>query len=126
MNAQGYVNNSLRPVAVPFLRQHVGMLMHDNARPHVAAFTRAFLAQQNVPVLPWPACSPDMNPIEHIWDLLGKNVRKNHQLNTLQDLENALQFEWNRIPHDVVRRYARSMRSRMLTVIRRRGGHNRY
>ena len=77
LNAQGYVDNILRPVAVPFLQQHVGMLMHNSARPQIAALTWNFFAQQNVPVLPWPACSPDMNPVEQIWDVLGRNVRKN-------------------------------------------------
>ena len=40
---------------------------HDNARPHTALVTANFLAQNNVNVLPWPALSPDMNPVEHIW-----------------------------------------------------------
>jgi len=35
-NAQGYVDNVLRPVVVPFLEQHPGHVMHDNARPHTA------------------------------------------------------------------------------------------
>ena len=45
--------------------------MHDNARPHVARICRQFLNRYNVNVLPWPAVSPDMNSIEHIWDYLG-------------------------------------------------------
>jgi len=31
--------------------------------------------------LPWSACSPDMNPIEHLWDLLGRKSRKHHVIN---------------------------------------------
>ena len=49
--------------------------MHDNARPQVARICRQFLNRNNVNVLPWPAVSPDMNPIEHIWDYLGRKVR---------------------------------------------------
>ena len=41
-------------------------LQHDNARPHVARICRQFLNRNNVNILPWPAVSPDMNPIEHI------------------------------------------------------------
>ena len=41
-------------------------LMQDNARPHVARVTQ-FLQQNNVNVMPWPAVSPDLNPIEHKW-----------------------------------------------------------
>jgi len=40
------------------------------AMPHTARLTQAFLARHDVNVLPWSACSPEMNPIEHLWDLL--------------------------------------------------------
>ena len=76
LNAQGYINQILQPEAVPFLQRHgPAILMHDNARPHVSRIFRQFLNRNNVNVLPWPAVSPDMNPIEHIWDYLGKKVR---------------------------------------------------
>jgi hypothetical protein len=38
----------------------------DNARPHVARVVRDYLTQQNVDLLPWPAVSPDLSPIEHV------------------------------------------------------------
>ena len=64
--------------------------MHDNARPHVAMVCRQFLNRNNVNgVLPWLAVSPDMNPIEHIWDYLGRNVRARGNVLNLRDLENA-------------------------------------
>ena len=67
LNAQGYINQILQPEAVPFLQRHgPAIVMHDNARPHVARIYRQFLNKNNVNVLPWPAVSPDMNPIEHI------------------------------------------------------------
>ena len=71
LNAQGYINQILQPEAVAFLQRHgPAILMHDNARPHVARIFRQILNRNNVNVLPWPAVSPDMNPIEHIWDYL--------------------------------------------------------
>ena len=67
LSAQGYINQILQPEAVPFLQRHgPAILMHDNARPHVARICRQFLNRNNVNVLFWPAVSPDMNPIEHI------------------------------------------------------------
>lgn len=126
LNAQGYINQVLRPVAVPFINAHGhATLMHDNARPHTERLTQQFLNGNGVNVLPWPALSPDLNPIEHIWDALGRRVRSRHDVNNLDELRNALQVEWN-IPADVIQRYVNSMRRRILEVIRRNGGHTRY
>ena len=110
-----------------FLSLHgPAILMHDNARPHVARICRQFLNRNNVNVLPWPAVSPDMNPIEHIWDYLGRKVRARGNVHNLRDLENALIQEWNNIPNVVIRRYLRSMRGRLAACINSRGGHTRY
>ena len=52
-NAQGYINQILLPEAVPFFRRHrPAILMHDNARPHVARICRQFLNRNKVNVLP--------------------------------------------------------------------------
>ena len=87
LNAQRYVN-LLNNNLLPFM-QNFGpglTFQHDNVRPHTALqsalVTANFLAQNNVNVLPWPALYPDMNPIEHIWDELGRRARANHQINT--------------------------------------------
>ena len=60
-----YRDEILQAHVVPFVRQHAVTLQHDNARPHVARVVTDFLTQQNVNVLPWPAVSPDLSPIEH-------------------------------------------------------------
>ena len=91
LNAQGYINQILQPKAVPFLRRHwPAILMHDNARPHVARTCRQSLNRNNVNVPSWPAVSPDINSIEHIWDYLGRKVRARGNVNNPRDLENAL------------------------------------
>ena len=105
LSAQGYINQILDPEAVPFLQRHGPViLMQDNARPHVARICRQFLNRNNVNVLPWPAVSPDMNPIEHIWDYLGRKVRARGNVHNLRKLEIALIQEWNNIPNVVIRR----------------------
>ena len=100
--------------------------MHDNARPHVVRICRQFLNRNNVNVLHWSAVSPDMNPIEHIWDYLARRVRTRGNVHYLMDLENALIQEWNNISNVVIRRYVRSMRGRLAACINSRGGHTRY
>ncbi len=76
LNAQRYHDEILRPIVVPFIQDHHLMLQHDNARPHVARICIQFLEAENIPVLAWPAYSPDMSPIEHVWDALDQRIRQ--------------------------------------------------
>jgi hypothetical protein len=67
---------SLNAEAVPFMqRDGPVVFQQEDARPHTTKITRARLTSANVNTMQWPAISPDMNPIEHIWDVLGRNVR---------------------------------------------------
>ncbi|UYV74518.1 VPS53, partial [Cordylochernes scorpioides] len=75
LTAQRYVDDILRPVLLPFLSHHPGLtFQQDNARPHTARVTMDCL--QSCRTLLWPARSPDLSPIEHIWD----NFTPNQQL----------------------------------------------
>ena len=62
------------PHVLPLVNAHNLMFQHDNARPHVARVCRDFLNQNNVEVLDWPPYSPDINPIEHLWE--GQEARQ--------------------------------------------------
>ena len=76
VNAVHYREDILPPHVVPFLQAHPDMtLQHDNASSHTGRSVWDFLQDRNVSVLPWPAKSLDLNPIEHVWDLLDRRVR---------------------------------------------------
>ena len=76
LNAQRYHDEILRPIVVPFIRRHHLMFQHYNAQPHVARTCTEFLEAENVPVLPWPAYSPGISSIVHVWDALDLRVRQ--------------------------------------------------
>ena len=82
---------------------------------------------QGVEVLDWPSCSPDLNPIEHIWNKLDRPVRQ--QVNppqSLGDLECALVEHWRHLPKAAFTNILRCMRRHCVAVRDARGGHNWY
>ena len=74
------------------------ILQDDNAPPHHAAVVQEFKRNQGIQSLSWPANSPDLNPIEHAWDCLGRRVRSHAQPGNLRELSDLLVAEWNLIP----------------------------
>ena len=72
------------------------MFQHDNTRPDVARIYTQFLEAQSVNVLPWPAYSPDMSPIEHVWDALDRHVQQCIPFPAnIQQLRTAIEDEWD-------------------------------
>ena len=73
-----YRDNILEPVVLLFLQQYGQnvIFQQDNARPHAARVVSDFLEQNDVNVLPWPAVSPDLSPIEHVWDEMDRRLRR--------------------------------------------------
>ncbi|KAI5695774.1 hypothetical protein M8J75_003330 [Diaphorina citri] len=106
LNAERYVTDILEEHVVPLSRIQGTdfILMHDNARPHVAARVTQFLQEARIGTLPHPAISPDLNPIEHAWDMLKRRIRaRDPAPATLPELEQAAKEEWRNIPQEMFR-----------------------
>ncbi|GFW46152.1 transposable element Tcb1 transposase [Trichonephila clavipes] len=93
LTGRRYSDEILRPIVVHYAAA-IGddfILMDDNCRPHRANLVEDFLFEEGIVRMEWPASSPDMNPIECVWDALGRRVA-GHQPppQTLQELERAL------------------------------------
>ena len=127
INAQTYINDVLPVEALPFIQFH-GLnvaFMHDNTRPHSSAITRHSFSTNAVNVLDWSANSPVLNPIEQVWDELGRRVRINHA-HTVNDFAAALQAKWAILPAPFIQRYVNSMHRRITACTEKNGGHMRY
>ena len=101
--------------------------MDDNARLHRARVVEEYLQQDTIVCMDWPACSPDLNPIEHVWNLLQVAIlRCPAQPTTLVELENVLIEEWDNLEMASTHRLIGSMISRCQAVIASRGSHTSY
>ena len=100
--------------------------MQDGAPSHTSKATMAFLAAKGVNVIPdWPPNSPDLNPVEHCWSwisrqLLGKKIRN------ATELESAVRQAWADKPADLVPKLYGSMVRRLTAVQVAKGATTKY
>ncbi|RVE50710.1 hypothetical protein evm_004620 [Chilo suppressalis] len=128
LNAETYIRECLEPHVIPYA-DYVGpnfLFMHDNARAHAAGIVREYLRGVNITVMD-TARSPDMNPIEHMWDELKRRVKARQPVaQTMQELKTAIEEEWEMIPQNFIERLINSMPNRMRAVVDAHGGNTRY
>jgi hypothetical protein len=79
LTGQQYRDNVLAPLVVPHFDNHAladrPMFMDDNARPNRARIVQYCLQQEAVQTMPWPTMLPDMNPMEHVWEFIGRKIQ---------------------------------------------------
>ncbi|GBM11168.1 hypothetical protein AVEN_133905-1 [Araneus ventricosus] len=103
-----------------------GIYQQDNARCHTARSVCAWFEdhQDEFTVLPWPANSPDLNPIENLWDYLDRIVRAmDPQPRNLAQLATALESAWLNIPVNTFRNLIDSLPARLAAVRSAKGGY---
>lgn len=130
LTAVRYIEEILQEHVLPyvgFMGYEEFILMQDNARPHAARCVDDYLSELGITKFEWPARSPDMNPIEHVWDMLKRRIRSSpNPPETLSQLKTALLAAWEEIPQVDIKNIIKSMPDRMEAVIRARGGNTRY
>ncbi|GFX83825.1 transposable element Tcb1 transposase [Trichonephila clavipes] len=79
------------------------LFMDDKARPHHANIVDECLQSEDITRMDWPAYSPDLNPIEHAWDMLCRRIATRQPPPIcLPEFRRALLDEWCNIPQDQI------------------------
>lgn len=129
VNAQRYRQEILEPY-VRLFRGAVGpefLFMDDNARPHRARLVDEYLESEDIHRMDWPAKSPDLNPIEHAWDALGRAIAiRQPPPRTIPELKTALVEEWEGLPQALLNSLINSMHTRCACCLSVRGDHTPY
>ena len=84
-----------------------------------------WLTYNTVHILPHPPPSPDLNPIEHLWDELEQRVRK-RKIRSKPQLKIALMEEWRNIGEETTKKLVHSMKRRLEAVIENNGLPTKY
>ncbi len=123
MNAESYIKvleQRMLPSRRRLFQGRHCVFQQDNAKPRTAAITPAWFRSRRVRVLNWPACSPDLSPIENIWCIIKWKIRQRRPW-TLQQLETYIRQEWDQIQTPKLQKLITSMPRRLQTVLKRRG-----
>ena len=107
---------------------HLGkrwVMQQDNDPKHRAHVVTHWLNQKGVERLDWPSSSPDLNPIEHMWDEVERRMKKESPTN-VTDLKQCLLRVWHAIGQDVTKKLVDSVPNRLNEVIRMKGYPTRY
>ena len=103
------------------------IFQHDNDPKHTAQSVKDYLLGKEIEVLPWPAQSPDLNPIEHIWKYVKTKIGSRPERPTsLYRLWEMFEDEWNQIPLSFIENLYKSMPERVKAVLKAKGGYTRY
>ncbi|GFT97880.1 transposable element Tcb2 transposase [Trichonephila clavipes] len=129
MTGQRYIDEVLLP-DVRLFRGAVGdkfVFMDDNATCHRTLAVQDCLDREGIQRLVWPARSPDLNPIENVWDALGRQVAgRNYPPTNKNTLIRALTEEWDKLPQQLLDNVVQSMVRRVECCITLHGGHIPY
>ena len=100
------------------------IFQQDGSSSHTEKNVNNYFLRKGIQVLPWPAKSPDLNPIEEVWAWLKNNMKFSYQNG--QELEEDIKKIWNSLQISFIKNLYHSMRDRIQAVIKAEGGPTDY
>ena len=118
----------LQNVLEPYAEDHLllnWVFQQDNDPKHTSAFAKEWFRKNRINVLDWPSQSPDLNPIEHMWAIVKKDIRRFKPSN-LGELFDMIRNSWQGISHETCAKMVDTMPKRCRAVIKSFGYPTRY
>jgi transposase len=100
-------------------------LLQDNDPKHKSVLVQTWLFNHGISMIDFPAHSPDLNPMENLWNDIARRVEA-RPASTVEELQDVIAEEWERTSPAFLRKLARSMPKRCRAVIRAKGDHTKY
>jgi transposase len=97
-------------------------LLQDNAKPHTSNLTLDYLNNFDVELVQhYPPCSPELNPIEHVWSWMTSYINQEFP-HTLTQLKQRVKEAWIAIPQTVIQSYIAHLSTVCTQIIEAKGG----
>ncbi len=128
INAEKYIEileHNMLPSRRHLFQGRPCIFQQDNAKPHSAHITKSWLRRKRVRVHDWPACSPDLSPIENVWRILKRKMRQRRP-RTVAHLKTCLQEEWDKITPETLHHLVSSVPKHLFSVVKRNGNITKY
>lgn len=132
MNSTTYTD-LLEDALISFMDEEMDedcIFQQDNAPIHVSKQSKSWFHQQNIPLLDWPACSPDLNPMENLWGYMARKIyssnAQNQNIMTVTELKLKIIQAWSEIENDLLEKLVESMPNRIFEVINKNGASTHY
>ncbi|GFX84827.1 transposable element Tc1 transposase [Trichonephila clavipes] len=115
-------------VVLPYLQGlTTAIFQQDNARPYMARIVQRFFVNHQIELLPWPARSPDLSPIETMWSMVAQRLTQiTPPAATPDQLWQCVKSAWSAVPQEHIQSLFESMPRRVAAVISNNGGYSGY